>query len=51
MKKIVNILNFYIFAFICIGLLYSIVKTDVFYIISFSFSFLSCLYLMVKRNN
>ena len=50
MKKIVNSLNFCIFAFVCIGLIYSIIKTDIFYIILFSLSFLSCLYLMVNKN-
>lgn len=49
MEKIVRVLKFCLFAFICIGLIYSIIKADSFYIILFSLSFLSCLYLMAKK--
>ncbi len=46
-----RILQFCLFAFICIGLVYSIIKVDTFYIILFSLSFLSFLYLVVTKFN
>ena len=45
-KLISRIFRFCLLVFICTGLGYSIIKTDIFYIILFFLSFLSFLYLM-----
>jgi len=49
-RRIIGTLKFCLFVFICTGLIYSIIKEDVFYIILFSLSFLSFLYLIIKGN-
>ena len=48
-KNIKRIFRIFLLAFICIGLVYSIMKTDVFLIVLFSLSFLSFLYLMMPK--
>lgn len=45
-KLISRIFRFCLLIFICTGLGFSIIKTDIFYMILFSLSFLSFLYLM-----
>ena len=46
-----KIIKFCLFAFICVGLVFSIMKAEIFYIILFSLSFLSFLYLMIPGIN